>query len=250
LIYQQKIPNAFLVKKIYEEWIDPIQAFETHRSTLTLKDYLYYAQEIISIIAYFDTKPSQLKFLDFGMGWGTWSKLVKAFGCECFGTELSESRIRHAQSEGIKVISWEDLPDHTFHFINTEQVFEHLSQPLETLIHLKSSLHSDGLLKISVPNGANIKKRLKLGDWNAPKNSRNSLNPIAPLEHINCFTHESLIKMADIAGFKRRKIPLTIQYAYSIYGNSMQSIFKRCLKPLYKKFFKDTYIFFSPYSQV
>jgi len=237
------------MKKLYEEWIDPIQAFETHKSTFTLQDYLYYAQEIISIIAYFKTKPSQLKFLDYGMGWGTWSKLVKAFGCQSCGTELSESRIRYAETERISIIAWEELPNHTFHFINTEQVFEHLAEPFETLVYLRKCLHSNGLLKISVPNGANIKKRLKIGDWNAPKQSRNSLNPVAPLEHINCFTYKSIIKLADIAGFRRFKLPLRFQYAYSIYGNNLQSILKRCLKPLYRNFSRDTYVFLSPKSQ-
>jgi 2-polyprenyl-3-methyl-5-hydroxy-6-metoxy-1,4-benzoquinol methylase len=230
------------MKKIYEEWIDPEKAFDVHKNTMTLEDYLYYAREIMPIIAYFNTAPYQLNFLDFGMGWGTWSKLVQAFGCESYGTELSETRIRHAESKGIKVVSWEDLPKHTFHFINTEQVFEHLSNPLETLVYLKKCLHYHGLLKIGVPNGANIKKRLKIRDWNAPKESRNSLNPVAPLEHINCFTYKSIMKMAEMAGFRRIKLPLKIQYAYSIYGLTFKTIIKRIAKPLCRNFFYNTYV--------
>ena len=52
-------------------------------------------------------------------------------------------------------------------------------------------------------------------DWKAPKNSRNSLNPVAPLEHINCFRRKSLIKMAAIAGMEEVVIPMSIQYAYT-----------------------------------
>jgi len=240
LVYQQEIPNDYLMKKIYEEWIDPKKAFDAHENTMTFEDYLYYAREIMPIIAYFDTMPNQLKFLDFGMGSGTWCKLVKAFGCESCGTELSETRIRYAESERISVIAWEDLPNHTFHLINTEQVFEHLAEPFETLVYLRKCLHSNGLLKISVPNGANIKKKLKIGDWNAPKQSKNSLNPVAPLEHINCFSYKSIIKMAEMAGLRRIKLPLKIQYTYSIYGLTLKTIIKRIAKPLYKNFFHHT----------
>lgn len=233
------------MKKIYEEWIDPKKAFHTHKSTMTLEDYLYYAREIVPIIAYFETIPSKLKFLDFGMGWSTWCMLVKAFGSDCSGTELSDTRISYAQSEGISVIPWEDLPNHTFHFINTEQVFEHLPEPFETLVYLKTCLHSHGLLKISVPNAVNIKKRLKIADWNAPKHSRNSLNPVAPLEHINSYTYKSIINMATLAGFRKIKLPLRLQYEYSIYGTKPADIIKRILKPLYRNIISNPYVFLS-----
>jgi len=245
LIYQYEVPNTILLEKIYEDWIDPVKALAVHKDTMTLDDTVYYAREIMPIIAYFDTVPSKLKFLDFGMGWGTWCKLARAFGCECYGTELSDTRIQHAQSEGIKVIPWEYLPNHTFHFINTEQVFEHLPEPFETLVYLKTCLHSHGLLKISVPNAVNIKKRLKIADWNAPKHSRNSLNPVAPLEHINSYTYKSIINMATLAGFRKIKLPLRLQYEYSIYGTKPTNIFKRIIKPLYNKIIKNTYVFFS-----
>jgi len=231
------------MKKIYEEWIDPVKALDRHKSTMALEDYLYYAREVVPIIASFDTMPSELRFLDFGMGWATWCMLVKAFGSQCYGTELSDTRITYAQSQGITVVPWQDLPSHSFHFINTEQVFEHLAEPFETLVYLKSCLHSDGILKISVPRATGIKKKLKIGDWNAPKHSKNSLNPVAPLEHINCFSYKSILKMAETAGLKRLRLPIKIQYAYSIYRLSLKTIAKIIVKPLYRNFFNDTYIF-------
>ena len=110
-------------------------------------------------------------------------------------------------------------------------------------MYLKKCLRPEGLLKISVPNGSDIKRRLKICDWKAPKDSKNSLNPVAPLEHINCFTHKSIMKMAELAGFQRMKIPLPIQYAYSIYGKTVKQLLKNFLRPLYRNLFKNTYVF-------
>ena len=186
------MPNEFLMKKVYEEWIDPQKVFKLDFDKEDLAYFSYYAQEVISIITFFKTKPSQLKILDFGMGWGKWCQMAKAFGCESYGTELSEARIEYAIKNNIKVITYDEIPKYRFDFINTEQVFEHIPDPFETLCHLNRALKPNGLIKISVPNCKNIKTKLEINDWAAPKGSKNSLNPVSPLEHINCFTHTSI----------------------------------------------------------
>lgn len=245
LIYQEDIPNDFLMKKIYDEWINPLKSYEAQQNTI-IDDYLLYSQEVLTLITYFRTMPSHLEFLDFGMGWGMWCQIAKTMGCKPYGTELSDTRIEHVKSNGIKVISWNDLPNHTFHFINTEQVFEHIAEPLDMMNSLKKMLKPGGLLKISVPNGADIKRRLKISDWMAPKNSRNSLNPVAPLEHINCFNYRSIITMAKKAGLEQVKIPLNIQYLYTIRKNHFKQILKAFLRPFYRNIFnRGTYVFFT-----
>ena len=136
------------------------------------------------------------------MGWGSWALTVKAMGVESYGSELSQERIDYAASNGIKISSWDDIPGADFDFINTEQVFEHIAEPLEVLLHLKKGLKPDGVIKISVPTATNIDKRLAKMDWHAPRKSKFSLSPIAPLEHINYFRKQSLLSMADQAGME------------------------------------------------
>jgi 2-polyprenyl-3-methyl-5-hydroxy-6-metoxy-1,4-benzoquinol methylase len=165
------------------------------------------------IIAYFDTLPCNLKLLDFGMGRRTWCQVAKPLGCGTYGFEIAKSEIRYAESHGIQVINRNELAHHRFDFINTEQVFEHIAEPLETLCFLKQSLGPEGLIKISVPFGGKIKKRLKHPDWTAAKGPRKSLNPVSSLEHINCFNPSVIIKMARLAGFGQSRIPTKIQYA-------------------------------------
>lgn len=246
MVYQEKIPNDFLMKKLYEEWLAQT-AFVSYQQKHDLDYYSEIAQEVMILVAYFNTIPSQLKFLDFGMGWGNWPRLAKAFSCDAYGTELSETMVEYAKSQGIKVIGWDEILNYEFDFINTEQVFEHIPEPLETLHHLKKSLKPKGLIKISVPNGNDIKRRLRVLDWTAPKGSRNSLNPVSPLEHINCFTHNSIIRMANIAGLETVKIPLASQYVYSTNWRPIQPMIKNVVRPIYRNIFqRSTRLFFRP----
>lgn len=234
LIYQKEIPDESMSIKLYEEWIDPHIALDQHGEAKDINYYTDYARDLMVLIAHFNTVPSQLKFLDFGMGWATWAIMAMAFGCESYGTEISKSRQDHATSHGIKVITWDEIPDHRFDFINVEEVLEHIAEPLETLSYLKQSLKPEGVIKITVPNGCDIKKRLRIMDWTAPKYSRRSLNAVSPLEHINCFNRRSLIRMADSAGLETVHIPLMTQYAYSTNWYGLKPALKNILYPIYR----------------
>ncbi|MFX1391934.1 MAG: class I SAM-dependent methyltransferase [Promethearchaeota archaeon] len=235
LIYQKQIPNDFLMKKLYEEWIDPELSRKRKEIGDNPKHASNLAREIMMMISYFNRKPKELNFLDFGFGWGAWCLMAKAFGCNSFGTELSDMKIKHAKSLDIKIINWDEIPNHKFDFINTERVFEHIPKPLETLIYLKKSLKPNGLIKISVPNCRDIKRRLKKMNWKAPKRSKDSLNAVSPLEHINCYTEKSVRMMAVLAGFEIVNIPLYDRIPY------VKDI--RFLKPLLMYFLKFLKIF-------
>jgi 2-polyprenyl-3-methyl-5-hydroxy-6-metoxy-1,4-benzoquinol methylase len=245
LIYQDEIPNEQLMERLYEKWIDPELTLKRRTEEDSLMFYSYYAQEIMQILAYLDKNPGELNIFDFGMGWGKWARMAKAFGCNACGLEMSKQRIDYAKSNGIENISWNEIPAHAFDLINTEQVFEHIAEPLDTLCYLKKSLKKNGLIKISVPDGNDIKRRLRIMDWSAPKGSRNSLNPVAPLEHINCFNTNAIIKMAEIAGLEPVYIPIHKQYQYATGWHQTKRILKNILLPVYRNIFrKGTYIFF------
>ncbi len=196
LLYQCEIPNDFLMQKLYEEWLDPHTCFELYEKPREIEYFSSLSSEIVNIAGMFDRPPMDLSFLDFSMGWGHWCRIAQSFGCRVHGTEFSPTRIDYARSKGVTVIDYAEIGNHQYDFINIEQVFEHLPNVRATLMYLKTSLKPNGILKISVPNGWDIKQRLKAGEWNAPKGSPNSLNPVAPLEHINCFNNSSLLSLA------------------------------------------------------
>jgi len=254
LIFQKYIPNDFLMLKLYEQWLDP-EIAKKESTEHDLKYFQKHAKEIMNIISFFGINPGKLKILDFGMGWGEYSLLAKSFGCNVFGSELSNERINHAELNGIKTVSWDEIPNRQFNFINTEQVFEHISEPTETLRYISKSLIPGGIIKISVPDGTCAQRALSIMDWNIPKGAKNSLNLVAPLEHINCFRTETLLKMAHECGLENYKI----EFKYSIMDLSVKisptfkEVLKNVLRPYYYKYFKQadkkpelsgTYLFF------
>ena len=246
-VYQKNIPNDFLSQVLYDKWIHPDQTREYTRCQTDLRYFSRYAQEIMTILAFLKTEPGKLAFFDFGMGWGSWCQMAKAFGCDSYGSELSQARIEHVKNQGVNVISWDEIPRHTFDFINTDQVFEHLRDPFETLSHLARSLAPQGLIKIHVPSGADIGRRLKAADWTAPRETKNSLHPVTPLEHINCYKKSSLIKLAERAGLEPARIPLYLQYAFTTHWLPFREGLKNCIRPVYRNVFQKgnyLYLFF------
>ncbi len=244
MIFQKKIPNQILMEKLYEHWIDPIKAFENHK--LKMNQYVYdnYTHEIKNIGSYIKKPHSNINLLDFGMGWGAWLSTANKLGFQSYGIELSESRIAYARKIGVEVIDWKQAENIKFDFINTEQVFEHIPNPLETLKKLKLLLKSSGLIKISVPTANDIEHRLNLMDWNARKYSPTSLNAVAPLEHIQYFKRSSLINMSKIAGMYEVNIPLLTQWKNSIGWLKPKRIIRNAILPIYRNFIKkQNYIF-------
>lgn len=198
LIYQREVPGLDYLRVLYD---NPNQdrkrkPFDVLRS---------YSIQVETLIKFFGT--NEITVLDYGMGWGDWLRMARAFGLDAVGTDLSATRSALGSTD-ISVIDPDDLPSAAFHFINTEQVFEHLVEPRETGLRLAAALRPGGILRISVPSGRNVMQLLRDPDWSAPKGSVNSLNAVAPLEHVNCFSHESLLVLAKHLGVEPFVFPL------------------------------------------
>ena len=231
LVYQSEIPGPALSLKLYEEWIDPQKAFEVYEAPRDLAYFLALADEIANLIQHFNMAPAGLRVLDFGMGWGFWCRTAMGLGCQAYGVEISPTRIENAVRRGIQVLRWEEIPNHQFDLINADQVFEHIPQPLETLRHLRRALKPGGLLKISVPDGRNATRNLWRWNWEAAAGSDDSLNPVAPLEHINCFTRKTLVTMAARADLKPAFVPHRLVIA-SAPGIASRPFLRKVLKAI------------------
>ena len=110
---------------------------------------------------------------------------------------------------------------------------------------LRRALTDDGLIKISVPKADDIHRRLKRMDWKAPKGSRNSLNPVAPLEHINLFRRSALLAMGAAAGLEEVRIPARLQYRFATNWGGSRQIARNLMLPVYRNLLKrQNYIFF------
>lgn len=250
LVYQAEIAGDALMERLYEHWIDAQYCLRQQAVLDDIELYSKHAQEVMQIVAWRRGGRGGLKVLDFGMGWAKWAMMAQAFGCDVWGGELSATRIEFARAHGIRVLDWKDLARHRFDFINTEQVFEHLPQPVEMLRELRDALAPGGVIKISVPDGADIDARLQRMDWSAERESRQSLMPVAPLEHINCFRRSTLTRLAREAGMVELKMPLRIQYAYMTDFSNLRSALKNLVRPLYRNALERTnYVFFTAAEQ-
>lgn len=213
LVYQRNVPSDTFVKVLYDEWIDPDWARRNNQQQ-ALRRRTQFATEIERYVTLTGRPPNELNVLDFGSGWGDWAKIAQAFGCNVWGAEVADSRIDGAEQAGIGILPLDAIPAGKFDLINANQVFEHLVHPADTAVMLRQALAPGGLLRIAVPNGYNIARRLRAERWAAPKGSRWSLNPIHPLEHINCFDHRALLVMAGEAGLVEARVPVGLQYRF------------------------------------
>jgi SAM-dependent methyltransferase len=229
LRFQRLVPDEVLAARLYGGWIDLRASFEREDS---LGYYAAAAQEAMVILAWLGRRPSELRVLDYGMGWGKWARMAGAFGCEAYGVEIQPEAAAYAARHGIRVLERGDLEPRMFDAVNTEQVLEHVLDPRETLADLRRALRPGGLVKVSVPDCRGIERRLRDPDWRAPKGSSRSLNPVAPLEHVNGFDRRSLVAVARAAGLEPVRIPLGVQYAAATGWRLPRGFARNLVKPL------------------
>jgi SAM-dependent methyltransferase len=206
LVYQAHIPDAALLDHLYGH--AALHDLEKVKAARGLSVRRSYANDIEQCIKYFGGDPAAVEVLDFGSGPGLWLGMAAAYGCRTAGSEMSGVGLRPLIDAGHEAFTPENLPAERFHFVNTEQVVEHLTDPRGTLDRLARALRPGGILRINVPNGTGIRSRLEDGDWSAPKGSPMSLNPVAPLEHLNCFDHGSLQRLGEIVGLRPFHYPV------------------------------------------
>jgi 2-polyprenyl-3-methyl-5-hydroxy-6-metoxy-1,4-benzoquinol methylase len=194
LLWQSSILDETGMRLLYEHWISAEESLAKKRDA-GIDLYSSYAREMEAIAGLIGRRPADITVLDFGMGWGYWCRTAQAFGYRVAGYETSRARIEHARGMGIQVIEDRaDLAGRTFDFINCEQVIEHLSRPDDVLRELSRHLAPGGVIRVSVPDGKGMAERVTAPDWNASKDA------LHPLEHINCFTHAALRKLAEQVG--------------------------------------------------
>jgi len=196
------------------------------------------------LIGHLRMRPGSIDVLDFGMGWGEWASMAMAFGCRVCGAELSVERQKYARSIGIEVVDWDEIPRRRFHFINTEQVFEHLVEPAVVLRHLANSLADNGILRISVPDSRSaireVEKKRSFGAL-----AKEHVGPIHPLEHINSFEPHTLERFGRIAGLEPIRPSLRLLYNSTSGWLRPKAALKSLIRPVYRHVFpKSTITYF------
>ncbi len=232
-IWQTYVLNDEFIGKLYHAWISAeLSCRKKKEADISL--FAGYAGDLLFVSNLLAKRPYEINVLDYGMGWGFWLLMAKAFGFNVKGFELSEDRAAFVERNGIDVImNPDELDQKEFDFVNVSQVFEHLSHPTETLRALVLSLKNDGIIRISVPDGKGIEKALLNSGWKPSK------DPIQPLEHVNCFTHQTLMKLGEANGLQ----PIRLSLVQCLRGNLKFGL--RSVLGKYLRHHNGTTIFFT-----
>lgn len=239
-IYQAEVGDSATIARLYGEWIwggadDPNDEFEVAHPTLSRDGH-----EITAAAAFLGQRPTTLLTLDYGMGYAPWARIAKALGCRSYGVDLDPRRMEFARAHGILT----GIDGVRFDFINTEQVFEHVTEPADLAADLKDRLRERGVLKISVPARGDLLRtfdRLNAGQSTV---TLEEIMPLQPLEHVNCFTLEGLRRLT---GMREIRPSLAQRYAFlpGISPRYPRKALKELVRPLYQwRNPKNLYVWF------
>lgn len=133
-----------------------------------------------------------LNLLDYGCGWADFLMVARSPGVRVIGIEVNKDKAAFASENGIEIYpSLNDIPDDIqFKAFHSDQVIEHLVNPVEVMEKIVSRLHPDFLGYIGVPNYSkdkilSIKQKLDHGEKVLDKD-------LVTWDHINYFSPEAL----------------------------------------------------------
>lgn len=193
-IFQKFIPSDKLSNFIYNDVISTNESYNKKVNYIKNNEKKL-NQDFQMISNLFDNKLDKIKILEFGCGWGFWSKFMQSKSLKVSTCEFSEKRHQYLIKNGIKNYKFLDEVSDKFDFIYSEEVLEHLTSPLDTLDKLNRILKKDGYMFHRFPSSFLFKT--KLNEKYIPKK-----DCAHPLEHINIIKKKSFIHMSKILNLK------------------------------------------------
>jgi SAM-dependent methyltransferase len=197
--FQAEVGNSALLETLYTDWVDwhwdplrdPGYNFDVSHPRRSRDGH-----EIMAAARFLGRPLSALTTLDFGMGWAGWARVAASLGCDSVGFDLSPARLEFAARYGVRA----PVAGETFDFINTEQVFEHVTDPREVIRSLAVQLAPAGILKISVPSQHGVERLLAGLAAGTERIDATAIMSVHPLEHVNCYSRAGLLALAaDVA---------------------------------------------------
>lgn len=231
-IFQKEILSDFGMKLLYNQWLDNdlLQEFYSKQP------YNKTEETILRILKKSKKKNTSLKILDFGAGYGNFCSKALKLGFQTYAFDLSSDKTEMIDKIGVITISnLEKFKDY-FDIIWVNQVFEHISDPASVIDKLQECLFENGILFISTPNCKGIKKIIREKGL-----SPELFEKLSPHQHINAFTHTTLMNLGRIHSLH----PMSV-FDYIKLMNSKLSLSElvRLGKITLKNPFFDTNIFF------
>lgn len=204
LIFQKYIPDENFSQQLYEKFIsaeESLKKKEENIVDINKKNH----NELNLIKKLFNFK--NINVLEFGAGWGFWAIEAKKIGFKVNCLELSKKKIIYMKNKGLKVIQNIEETFNKFDLIYSDQTFEHINNPKETLELLNLSLNINGYILLNFPSAFGFRNKLK-------KNYYPHKDVAHPLEHLNIYNRSSIkflikdtnLKIINFKSFKFFKL--------------------------------------------
>ena len=226
-VWQKYIPSDEFSNILYEKIIDQELSFRKSKNLeKLLKNKIRFKYNAI----YKLKNKKKLNVLDFGSGWGSWLLNLDQNKVNMFAFEISPTRKSYLVKNGVKVLDAQEINnyDNFFDYIRLEQVLEHIPNIKECMELIKKISNKNVLLEVGVPDGVKVIKD--------PKYITINKGPIQPLEHLNCFSNQSLKKFIKHYDFE----PFTFRDILNLYFNKSILSYvgiKTFLKEIFDNFF-------------
>lgn len=193
-IWQEKSLNEKFTSVLYDKIIDKKKSLIKSKIKFQKRKFKN-RREINFIINQF--RKTKINILDFGAGWGHWLHSGDKSRFNPYALEMSVHRKNYMSNLGINVIEYNKVKNYKnfFHYIRLDQVVEHLSDFKTVFKLIKKLARKDCIFYLSVPDGKKI-----INDNSKIKIEKGA---IQPLEHLNCFSRHSLIKLLKFEGFEK-----------------------------------------------
>jgi SAM-dependent methyltransferase len=145
------------------------------------------------------------RVLDLGCGASQFLPLIQRLGYEATGFEGDPARAKIAREQGVEVMSgdWsrigEVFRNRRFNCIVSDQVFEHMLDPIGTLMALGEILAPEGAIIFRFPNEGSLRRKLEL----AICRLRGSTQPLSYfIDHWNYFNEKAARRTFKSAGYR------------------------------------------------
>jgi 2-polyprenyl-3-methyl-5-hydroxy-6-metoxy-1,4-benzoquinol methylase len=168
---------------------------------------------------------SHVRSLEIGCGSGASVRAAADLGWSAIGIDIDPELIGEGRERlGVDLrctpLLDSGLPDGAFDFIRLRDVIEHLPDPYESLMKVRSLLAPDGIALIVTPNEAGLVTRARL----ATGRKRTLVATVAPPHHLHGFGPRTLRRICGRAGLKVYDVSTTTPVdARYVTSNNMRS---------------------------
>lgn len=160
MVYLGFIPSEIELHSLYDNYSD----YKGYSSSIKFQKKMSWLSKVkkahvdilIAIIERYGLMPNK-KICEIGASYGEFLQLARHKGSKVKAVEIDEKSCDFLEKE-LRISTYrqiKDLPE-SQDIICAKSVFEHLENPGEIIAEVHDKLHSDGMLLLSLPNGANF----------------------------------------------------------------------------------------------